>query len=141
MTPEERKIRETIDEFLTPDGETIFAPLYGPPPIDRSKRERLIFQCCFYKGESMCPYDGEDSMRCCYWDYERVWVEWELNDSPELESGLAYLERFCPYAAKDNPDVPLGLQAIFASRIERGGDVTRMSLRNFIKRYKQVAKG
>ena len=139
MTPTERKIREKIEDLLAPDYENIQV-LYGPPPIDRSKEKELLSHCLFYKGEEECPYEGEDSMRPCYWDYERVWVEWELEwYNQELRDALDYLEITCPYAAKDNPDVPLGLQAIFVSRIERGGPVTRYSLRNFIKEYKQAA--
>ena len=141
MNPTERKIREKIDNILSPNEEHLPAPMYGPPPIDLSKRKRLLSQCLFYKGENRCPYEDEESMRPCYWDYERVWVEWELDEyNPQLQAGLDYLEIACPYAAKDNPDVPLGLQAIFISRIERGGPVTRFSLRNFIKQYKEAAK-
>ena len=142
MTPTERKIREKIEEILNPD-EIGLACLYGPPPFERNWRDELISQCRFYKGEDECPYSENYKPEChFFWEYEKVWVNLELEESPNLESGLAYLERCCPYAAKDNPDVPLGLQAIFVSRIEHlGGEpITRIALRNFIKDYKQKAK-
>ena len=142
MSPTERKIREKIEEILNPD-EIGFACLYGPPPFERNWRDELISLCRFYKGEDECPYSENYKPECqFFWEYEKVWVNLELEVSPNLDSGLAYLERCCPYAAKDNPDVPLGLQAIFVSRIEHwGGEpITRIALRNFIKDYKQKAK-
>ena len=141
MKNAERKIREKIDEVLTPDIRNI-PVLYGPPPLDSSKEKKLLSQCLFYKGEEICPYKHDDGQKALYWDYERVWVEWELDFfHPELEAALDHLEAACPYAAKDNPDVPLGLQAIFVNRIEHwsGERITRLALRQFIKQYKQAA--
>ena len=78
----------------------------------------------------------------CIGNMKKVWVKWELDENSKLTDGLLYLERACPYAAEDNPDVPLGLQSIFVNRIEHmGGElITRFALRNFIKQYKQAAQ-
>jgi len=76
-------------------------------------------QTLFYKGEedyseALNVIDGQSAN---YWDYERAWVNWELEQDEEY---IHLLNRFLTHIQKNQPvyaSVPIGLQAIFASRI------------------------
>ena len=104
------------------------------------RRRELLKQTLFYKGEDACPEEfGEGS---CYWDYERLWVRWELEQD---EQYIAILRHFLTDIVQNNPvheGVPIGLQAIFASRISYwdGGrsPVSLEDVHEFCRRYEQT---
>ena len=101
----------------------------------------LLERTRFYKGEEK-PGELLDSIEMAglYWDYERVWVEQELNPEDFYKEIVAYFQRTFK-GVIIRTDIPLGLQAIFANRIEHWGNarVTLNSLNNFIDGYLNAA--
>ncbi len=109
-----------------------------------SKEQELLRQTRFYKGEedyseAQNVFDGQSSL---YWDYERVWVRWELEQDEQYKRLLIH---FLTQIQKDQPvypSVPLGLQAIFASRINYWGGgrepVTLKDVHQFCDKYLQA---
>ena len=101
----------------------------------------LLERTRFYKGEEK-PEELLDSieMAVLCWDYERVWVEKELNPDNFYKEMVAYFQRTFN-SVVIRTDIPLGLQAIFANRIEHWGyaRVTLNSLNNFIDDYLKAA--
>ena len=101
----------------------------------------LLERTRFYKGEEK-PEELLDSieMAVLCWDYERVWVEKELNPDNFYKEMVAYFQRTFN-SVVIRTDIPLGLQAIFVNRIEHWGyaRVTLNSLNNFIDDYLKAA--
>ena len=107
------------------------------------RKQELIQQTLFYKGEEdyqNSPY-VTDGMSACYWDYEHVWVRWELEQD---EGYLRTVHWFQTEILNDQPpypSVPVGLQAIFASRIAHwaspGDRLTLEAVCNFCREYEQ----
>lgn len=101
----------------------------------------LLERTRFYKGEEK-PEELLDSieMAVLCWDYERVQVEKELNPDDFDKEMVAYFQRTFN-GVVIRTDIPLGLQAIFANRIEHWGyaRVTLNSLNNFIDDYLKAA--
>ena len=108
--------------------------------IQPSKND-LLERTRFYKGEEK-PEELLDSIEMAglYRDYERVWVEQELNPEDFYKETVAYFQRTFK-GVRLRTDVPIGLQAIFANRIEHWGDcqVTLNSLNRFIEGYLKAA--
>lgn len=81
------------------------------------KQKYLILQCRYYKGESKEPQPLKDapSEFHLFWDYERLWVEWSLNDDPMIKS---FEEDIKAYNLKsiDEDKTPLTLKALLWSR-------------------------
>ena len=106
-----------------------------PPKNDLLERTR------FYKGQEK-PEELLDSIEMAglCWDYGRVWVEKELNPDDFYKEMVAYFQRTFN-GVVIRTDIPLGLQAIFANRIEHWGyaRVTLNSLNNFIDDYLKAA--
>ena len=113
-------------------------------PECEARKQELLKQTLFYKGEE--DYDGaiyvRDGQSCGYWDYERAWVNWELEHDDHY---LRIVQSFRTDILKDQPaceGIPVGLQAIFASRISywSGGrePVTMDTVREFCDRYKRT---
>jgi hypothetical protein len=108
------------------------------------REQELLRQTRFYKGEEDCtesPY-VTDGQSASYWDYEHVWVKWEMEQD---EGYTRLLIHFLTQIQKDQPvypSVPLGLQAIFASRINywNGGrePVTLKDVHQFCDKYVQA---
>lgn len=80
------------------------------------KREDLIKQCRYYKGEKVNPYDSWPKANM--WDYESVWVSMNLS-----EEGASMLDEYIrdydyagltDYSAADG--VPLSLKALLFGR-------------------------
>ena len=109
-----------------------------------TEREQLLAQTLYYKGEedfTDSPY-VTDGQSASYWDYEHVWVRWELEQD---EGYLRTVKWFQTEILKDQapyPSVPVGLQAIFASRISywSGGrePVTMEDVYQFCRKYEQA---
>ena len=101
----------------------------------------LLERTRFYKGEKK-PEELLDSIEMAglCWDYERVQVEKELNPDDFYKEMVAYFQRTFN-GVVIRTDIPLGLQAIFANRIEYWGyaRVTLNSLNNFIDDYLKAA--
>lgn len=109
-----------------------------------SKEQELLTQTLFYKGEeeyseAQNVFDGQSSL---YWDYERVWVRWELEQDEEYLHLVDWFKREILQDQQPYPSVPLGLQAIFASRISHwsGGrePVTLKDVHQFCDKYVQA---
>ena len=107
-------------------------------------KNELLAQTLYYKGEEDYPealyvINGKSSL---YWDYERVWVRWELEQDDEYLRLMDWFKREILQDQAPYPSVPLGLQAIFASRIShwasRGDVVSMDSVRRFCDEYVQV---
>ena len=105
-----------------------------------ARRQELLKQTLFYKGEESCP--ETIAQGCLYWDYESLWVRWELEQD---EGYLRTVHWFQTEIQKDQPpypSVPVGLQEIFASRINYWGGgrepVTMEDVRQFCDKYKQT---
>ena len=86
------------------------------------KLEDLIKQCRYYKGQKKCPV----STPSLFWNYERLWVEWTLDDNgtgaKELENMLkrykdVHLENFQEYDG-----IPITLKAFLFNRYEHWTD-------------------
>ena len=108
--------------------------------IQPSKND-LLERTRFYKGGEK-PEELLDTIEMAglYWDYERVWVEQELNPEDFYKETVAYFQRTFK-GVRLRTDVPIGLQAIFANRIAHWGDcqVTLNSLNRFIEGYLKAA--
>ena len=104
-------------------------------------KEDLLTQTRFYKGEEK-PEELLDTIEMAglCWDYERVWVEKELNPDDFYKETVTYFQRTFR-GIKVRTDIPIGLQAIFANRIEHWGNcqVTLNSLNRFIEGYLKAA--
>ena len=71
-----------------------------------NKKEELIKQCRYYKGEKECPFDGEKGW---FWDMERVYV----SHDGEFDGEQDYYERI---RGKKYTDMPFAmLIAMFTS--------------------------
>ena len=107
------------------------------------KKEELLIRTHFYKGEDMPMSLG--NMVELYWDYERVWVESELggngSSSENYKETVSYFQREILKGKPIRPEVPLGLQAIFACRLEHwGGEPTSLdAVNSFIDDYLKTA--
>ena len=109
-----------------------------------TEREQLLAQTLYYKGEedfTDSPY-VTDGQSASYWEYESLWVRWELEQD---ENYLRTVHWFQTEILKDQapyPSVPVGLQAIFASRISywSGGrePVTMDDVYQFCRKYEQA---
>ena len=108
------------------------------------KEQELLTQTLFYKGEedyseAQNVFDGQSSL---YWDYERVWVRWDLEQDEEYLHLVDWFKREILQDQQPYPSVPLGLQAIFASRISHWSSgrepITLKSVHQFCDKYKQV---
>ena len=109
-------------------------------------RQKLLAQTLYYKGEEdyqQSPY-VTDGQSASYWEYESLWVRWELEQD---DNYLRTVHWFQTKIQKDEPlypSVPIGLQAIFASRISywSGGrePVTMDDVRQFCLKYEQHIK-
>ena len=112
------------------------------PTPNKEEMNSILEFTHFYKGEEE-PDEVLDSIEMArlYWDYERVWVKWELHPDENYKEDLRYFHRVFN-GAKIHHDVPVGLQAIFANRIEHWGNsqVTLNSLNRFINEYLKAAK-
>ena len=104
--------------------------------------EELLKQTLFYKGEEEYPEALYDCSN--YWDYERVWVRWELEQD---EGYIRMVNHFVTEIQKDQPvydTVPIGLQAIFYSRISYWGGgrepVTLKDVHEFCRKYEQAGR-
>ena len=109
-----------------------------------ARRQELLKQTLYYKGEKDCQeaLNVTDGQSAGYWDYESVWVRWELEQDEEY---LRLVHWFQTEIQKDQPpypSVPVGLQAIFASRISHwsGGrePVTLKNVYQFCDKYMQA---
>ena len=109
-----------------------------------SKEQELLTQTLFYKGEedyseAQNVFDGQSSL---YWDYERVWVRWELEQDEEYLLLVDWFKREILQDQSPYSSVPVGLQAIFASRISHwsGGrePVTLKDVHQFCDKYMQA---
>ena len=108
------------------------------------RKQELLAQTLYYKGgedysESPSVTEGQS---VSYWDYESLWVRWELEQD---EGYLRLVHWFQTEVQQDQPlypSVPVGLQAIFASRINywSGGRelVTMEDVYQFCRKYEQT---
>lgn len=53
-------------------------------------KEELIQSCRYYKGEEECPESTKNQL---FWDYEKKWVEDNLNNNESVESWRKTVER------------------------------------------------
>ena len=108
------------------------------------KFEDLIERTRFYKGDETPP-PAMGNMVGLYWDYERVWVKGELGTDESFNEAykdmIMYFQRFILKNSPIRTDVPLGLQAIFANRIEHWGSehTTLEAVNRFIDDYLKTA--
>jgi len=98
------------------------------------KRQELINQCLYYKGEENSPFNNDIDR---YWCYERVWVRETINETDYMKGMIADLRQRFPNA--HYPDnAPEGLLAIFLNRIEHWGGIceTIQPIYNMYDEYK-----
>jgi hypothetical protein len=104
------------------------------------RAQELLRQTRFYKGEKNCPEAIAQGAND--WDYERVWVNWELEQDEEYLGMVQWFQTEIQQDRPLYPSVPVGLQAIFASRIAywSGGrePVTMEDVRQFCDKYEQA---
>lgn len=106
--------------------------------------ESLLEYTRFYKGEDQCPeiLKEFEGMHALYWDYENVWVHDELHPDEYYKGAHVYFQRYIQNGKTLRNDVPFGLQAIFANRIEHwtGEHTTLEAVNRFIDEYLKAAK-
>lgn len=115
----------------------------GTPTPNKEEMNSLLEYTHFYKGEEE-PDEVLDfiEMARLYWDYERVWVKWELHPDENYKEDLRYFQRHIQNGKTLQNNVPFGLQAIFANRIEHwtGEHTTLEAVNRFIDEYLKAAK-
>ena len=86
------------------------------------KLKDLILQCRYYKGEAEEPEPSADAPSGFYsfWGYEKLWVEWTLNDDPEIKDFEEWVN-FYHLESKDGDKTPLTLKAILLNRFLHWG--------------------
>lgn len=86
------------------------------------KRKDLILQCRYYNGEAEEPEPSADAPSGFYsfWGYEKLWVEWTLNDDPEIKDFEEWVN-FYHLESKDGDKTPLTLKAILLNRFLHWG--------------------
>ena len=108
------------------------------------REQELLAQTRYYKGEADCQEarNVTDGQSASYWEYESVWVRWELEQDEEY---LRLVHWFQTEILKDlppYPSVPVGLQAIFASRISYWGGgrepITMEDVYQFCRKYEKA---
>ncbi|MBP5366499.1 MAG: hypothetical protein J6Y82_11390 [Bacteroidales bacterium] len=84
------------------------------------KRDDLIKQCRYFKGEKENPYTDNDPNKTMFWGYERKWVDWyyqhnDLDDNPldamtydYIHSGMSDFNT--------NDGVPISLKSLLFNR-------------------------
>ena len=80
-------------------------------------KEELILDCRYYNGEEEPP----DTKTSLYWDYERCWVGFVLNNDPIVQECIDYYTLYydLPNLLPDNEDgTPIGIKAILWSRCD-----------------------
>ena len=100
------------------------------------RKQELLKKTLFYKGEDTCPEAilAMNGMCGCYWDYERVWVQSELDPDEDYTNMVSYFQTNIQKNKPIYKPVPLGLQAIFANRIEHwAGDGVPPTLESVTK--------
>lgn len=102
-------------------------------------RNELLKCCHFFNGDDNRPIilDIIEGMPAMYWDYERTWVNWELNQDEDYKGYIIYFQRNIVKDKTLKKEIPIGLQAIFANRLEHwGGRITSFEAVNqFINEY------
>ncbi|MCD8289466.1 MAG: hypothetical protein LUC26_06095 [Prevotella sp.] len=105
------------------------------------KREELIKQCRFYKGEKKNPYEGLD-VRGTVWECEGRWVERLLEDKNAFkeheeihkEDGLIHF--------RENENPPLSCKSYLYTRFcyWRGCSIPERDAANFRDWYNKIYK-
>ena len=75
-------------------------------------RKELIELCRYYKGEDTCPKNVPQD----FWNYEKAWVEFSLNDSPILTSVAREYYDYGMFDFNKQDDVPFSLKALLFNR-------------------------
>ena len=90
-------------------------------------REDLILDCRYYNGEEEVPNTLPEGKEI-FWDYERVWIKWTLEESDKLQKNIDYYTEVydLPHLLPDGDGTALGLKALLFSRYDywvgyRGG--------------------
>lgn len=82
-------------------------------------REELILDCRYYNGEEDVP-DSLPEGDEIFWDYERVWVSWMLEEPDKLQTKIDYFtqEYDLPNLLPEGDGTPLGLKALLFNRYD-----------------------
>ena len=82
-------------------------------------KEELILDCRYYNGEEEVPNSLPEG-KSIFWDYERVWVRWVLEESDRLQKNIDYFteEYDLPNLLPESDGTPLGLKALLFSRYD-----------------------
>ena len=80
-------------------------------------RENIIGGCRYYTGEDSNPYEEEDNARALLWDYERIYVDYMLNDGSEYKGMMQqYYSNYIREGIKLKADTPIALNALLYAR-------------------------
>ncbi len=79
----------------------------------------MILDCRYYNGEDEVSDSLPGGMEI-FWDYERVWTKWILEESDILQKGIDYYteEYDLPNLFSENDGTPLGLKALLFNRYD-----------------------
>ena len=82
-------------------------------------REELILDCRYYNGEEEEPNTLPEG-KGIFWDYERVWVKWNLEGNEQLQKNISYFTEVydLPSLLPENDGTPLGLKALLFRRYD-----------------------
>lgn len=82
-------------------------------------RDELIKQCCYYKGEEECPFDGVDQDKTLFWSYEETWVnnfKGDYIDEQLTQSSYLALSSVANANKGEFSSVPVSLQQLLFNR-------------------------
>lgn len=82
-------------------------------------KEELILDCRYYNGEEEFP-DSLPEEKAIFWDYERVWIRWNLEGFDRLQEDIDYFTEVydLPHLLPSDDGTPLGLKALLFNRYD-----------------------
>lgn len=82
-------------------------------------KEELILDCRYYNGEEEVP-DSLPEGKAIFWDYERVWIRWNLEGYDRLQEDIDYFTEVydLPNLLPSDDGTPLGLKALLFNRYD-----------------------
>ena len=101
-------------------------------------REELILDCRYYNGEDEVPESLPEGM-AIFWDYERVWVKWNLEGSDSLHKNIDYYtkEYDLPHLLPENDGTPLGIKALLFNRYDHWNGFMGGSKEDYAQQFKE----
>ena len=99
-------------------------------------KQDLLRVCRYYKGEKENPYTDTDQDKALFWDYERKWIDFKLDDSDTLCDYIGDYVGVGLGGFEKMDDTPLSLKALLFNRYAK----TSYSIMSAVEPFKEFYK-